>query len=141
MSRSLHFAIASAVALAFAAPAIAQTQVEERVVTYGDLNVNSAAGADALIRRINNASEQVCGVNDGRTNTRQAIINRNCEYDATANGVSDTGNRVVIARYHGTGYATIDEGDTYYDARIDPASPSYDARLDPNSPYYIPPVK
>jgi UrcA family protein len=141
MSRSLHFAIASAVALAFAAPAIAQTQVEERVVTYGDLNVNSATGADALIRRINNASEQVCGVNDGRTNTRQAIINRNCESDATANGVSDTGNRVVIARYHGTGYAVIDEGDTYYDAQIDPASPSYDARLDPNSPYYIPPVK
>ncbi len=141
MSRSLHFAIASAIALTFAAPAIAQTQVEERVVTYGDLNVNSAAGADALIRRINNASEQVCGVNDGRTNTRQAMNNRNCEYDSTANGVSDTGNRVVIARYHGTGYAVIDEGDTYYDARIDPASPSYDARLDPNSPYYLPPVK
>ncbi len=140
MSRSLHLAIATAIGLAFAAPAFAQSQPEERVVTYGDPNLNSAAGADALINRIDNAAEQVCGVNDGRTNVRQSQINRSCEREATDNGVYDTNNRVVIARYEGSGYAIIEEGDApYYDPRLDPTSPQYDARLDPASPYYIPP--
>ncbi|MEZ5961094.1 MAG: UrcA family protein [Hyphomonadaceae bacterium] len=142
MSRTLHFAIASAVALAFSAPALAQnetTQTQQRVVTYGDLDLNSAAGADALVRRIDNAAEQVCGVNDGRTNTRQAMINRDCEAQTTENGVYDTGHPVVIARYEGSGYGIIEEGSAYYDARLDPASPYYDPTMDPNSIYYIPP--
>jgi hypothetical protein len=46
---------------------------------------------------------------------------------------------VVIARYHGSGYAIIEEGDDYYDPRLDSRAPEYDATLDPNSPYYIPP--
>ena len=143
MSRALHLAIASAAVLAFATPAFAQnetTQTQERVVTYGDLNLNSRAGADTLVRRIENASDQVCGANDGRTNARQATINRNCASEATENGVYDTGHPVVIARYEGSGYAIIEEGDApYYDPRLDPTSPQYDARLDPASPYYIPP--
>ena len=140
MSRAIHFAIVSAAALAFAAPAFAQSQPESRVVTYGELNTNTAAGADTLIRRIDNAAEQVCGVNDGRTSTRQAQINRACEVESTDNGVHDTNNPVVIARYEGSGYAIIEEGDApYYDPRLDPTSPQYDARLDPNSPHYIPP--
>lgn len=139
MSRALHIVIASAAALAIAAPALAQSQTESRLVTYGDLNTNSAAGADALIRRIDQASNQVCGTNDGRTTTRQAQIGRTCARETTENGVDDTGNPVVIARYHGSGYAIVEEGDAYYDPRLDPASSQYDATLDPNSRYYIPP--
>lgn len=141
MSRRLHLAIATAAALAIAAPAFAQnetTRTQERVVTYGDLNLNSAAGADALVRRIDNAAEQVCGSNDGRTNTRQARINRNCETEATENGVYDTNHPVVIARYEGSGYAIVEEGSAYYDPRLDPSSSQYDARLDPQSAYYVP---
>lgn len=142
MSRTLHIALASVATLAFAAPAFAQnetTQPQSRVVTYGDLNLNSAAGADALVRRIDNAAEQVCGSNDGRTNTRQAYINRNCETEATENGVYDTGNPIVIARYEGSGYAIVEEGSAYYDRTLDPASPHYDPTRDPSSTYYIPP--
>lgn len=143
MSRSLHFAIVSAAAMAFATPALAQnetTRTQERVVTYGELNLNSAAGADTLVRRIENASNQVCGTNDGRTNTRQAMISRNCAAEATENGVYDTNHPVVIARYEGSGYAIIEEGDApYYDPRLDPSSPQYDATMDPTSRYYIPP--
>lgn len=142
MSRKLHLTIATAAILSFAAPALAQnetTQPQQRVVTYGDLNLNSAAGADALVRRIDNASEQVCGVNDGRTTVRQSQINRACERETTENGVYDTGHPVVIARYEGSGYAIIEEGSAYYDPRLDPASPQYDPTLDPNSAYYIPP--
>jgi len=142
MSRTLHFAIVSAAALAFAAPALAQnetSQPQARVVTYGELDLNSAAGADTLVRRIENASEQVCGSNDGRTNTRQAYINRACRVESTENGVYDTNHPVVIARYEGSGYAIVEEGSAYYDPRLDPASPQYDATMDPASPYYVPP--
>lgn len=142
MSRTLHFAIASLAALAIAAPAFAQNETDrpqERVVTYGELNLNSAAGADTLVRRLDNAAEQVCGSNDGRTNTRQAMINRNCEVETTDNAVDDVNHPVVTARYTGSGYAIVEEGSAYYDPRLDPASPQYDATLDPNSAYYIPP--
>lgn len=141
MSRTLPVAFASVIAIALATPAFAQnetTRTQERVVTYGDLNLNSAAGADALVRRIDNAAEQVCGANDGRTTTRQAQINRSCEREATENGVYDTGHPVVIARYEGSGYAIIEEGSAYYDPRLDPASSQYDARIDPHSAYYDP---
>lgn len=142
MPRSLYLVVASAAVLALAAPAFAQdetTRPQERVVTYGELNLNSAAGADVLVRRIEQASAQVCGQHDGRTNTRQSMINRACEVETAENGVADVNHPVVTARYYGSGYGVVEEGDAYYDPRLDPASPQYDARLDPNSPYYVPP--
>lgn len=78
-------------------------------------------------------------MNDGRTNTRQAQINRACEVESTDNGVYDTNHPVVIARYEGSGYAIIEEGDGYYDPRLDPSSREYDPTMDPASPAYIPP--
>lgn len=139
MSRAFRILIASAAVLSCAAPAIAQTHPESRLVTYGDLDLESRAGADALIRRIDNAAEQVCGVNDGRTDTRQFYINRACHVETAENAVNDTGHPVVISRYYGSGYAIVEEGDAYYDPRLDPALPDYDPSLDPNSPYYVPP--
>jgi UrcA family protein len=139
MSRALHLAVASAAVLALAAPAFAQSQPEERLVTYGELDLNSRAGADTLIRRIDNAAEAVCGQNEGRTNTRQAMINNACEVETTDNGVADVNHPVVTARYLGSGYAIVEEGSAYYDPRLDPAAPEYDPTLDPNSAYYIPP--
>jgi UrcA family protein len=136
MPRSAHIALVSAAALALAAPAFAQSQPESRLVTYGELNLDSAAGADALIRRIDNAAGQVCGRHEGRTNTRQAYINRACQVESTENGVADVNHPVVMARYYGSGYAVI-EPDTY-DPRLDPSAPEYDPTLDPNSPYYDP---
>jgi UrcA family protein len=142
MPRSLHLAIASAAALMLAAPAFAQdetTRPQERVVTYGELDLNSAAGADVLVRRIEQASDQVCGRHDGRTNTRQRIISQHCAVETAENGIADVNHPVVTARYYGSGYGVVEEGDAYYDPRLDPASPEYDATLDPNSPYYVPP--
>lgn len=142
MPRSLHFAIASAAVLALAAPAFAQdetTRPQERVVTYGELNLNSSAGADTLVRRIEQASDQVCGRHDGRTNARQRIISQRCAVETAENGVADVDHPVVTARYYGSGYGYAEEAAVSYDPRLDPASPEYDARLDPNSAYYIPP--
>jgi UrcA family protein len=138
MPRSLHLVIASAAVLALAAPAAAQTEPESRVVTYGELDLNSDAGAEVLVRRIEQASAQVCGEHDGRTNTRQAMINNACEVETAENGVADVNHPRVSAHYYG-GYGVVEDGAAYYDPRLDPASPEYDATLDPNSPSYVPP--
>ena len=70
---------------------------------------------------------------------RQSQISRACETEATDNGIDDVNHPVVTARYLGSGYATLEEGSSYYGPRLDPASPQYDATLDPNSRYYVPP--
>jgi len=139
MSRPVYLAFVSAIALIAAPSAFAQDYPESRVVTYGELNLNSAAGADTLIRRIDNASEAVCGRNDGRRPARQAASDRACEYETADNAIDDVNHPVVTARYTGSGYAIVEEGSVYYDARLDPGSPEYDATMDPASPYYIPP--
>jgi UrcA family protein len=141
MSRSLPTVILSAAALlaAAAAPAFAQLieDPESRVVTYGELDLDSPEGADTLIRRLNDASESVCARRDGRRPVRQATRDRWCEYETTEVAVSDVGHPYVSGRYFGTG--VVEDDAAYYDPRLDPASPDYDPTLDPNSPSYIPP--
>ena len=137
MPRSVHLAFISAAALIVAAPAFAQSYPESRVVTYGELDLNSDAGADTRIRRINNAAEAVCGRHDGPRPTCQAASDRACEYETTDDGVDQVNHPMVASRYYGSGY--IESGADYYDPRLDPAAPEYDATLDPNSQYYIPP--
>lgn len=144
MPRSLPTILLSTVALigaAAAAPAFAQSlndDSQSRVVTYGELDLNSEAGAETLIRRLNNASEDVCARHDGRRPARQAARDRACEYETTEVAVNDVGHPNVSAEYYGgTGYVESDEA--YYDPRLDPASSAYDPTLDPNSPYYVAP--
>jgi UrcA family protein len=142
MPRRLPTVILSVVALlgsAAAVPAFAQLieDPESRVVTYGELDLNSEAGAETLIRRIDNASEGVCARHDGRRPARQAARDRACEYETTEVAVNDVGHPNVSAEYYG-GSGYVEGESAYYDPRLDPASPQYDARLDPNSPYYDP---
>jgi UrcA family protein len=143
MPRSLPTAILSAAAMlgaAAAAPAFAQLieDPESRVVTYGELDLNSEAGAETLIRRIDNASESVCARNDGRRPARQAARDRACEYETTEVAVNDVGHPNVSAEYYG-GSGYVEDDVAYYDPRLDPASAHYDPKLDPNSPYYVAP--
>jgi UrcA family protein len=112
---------------------------ESRVVTYGELDLESDAGAETLIRRIDNASESVCGRHDGRRQTRQALRDRACESDTTEVAVNDVAHPNVSAHYYG-GTGVVEDDVIYYDPRLDPASPEYDPTLDPNSPYYVPPA-
>ncbi len=143
MRRSLPTVILSVAALlssAAAVPAFAQLieDPESRVVTYGELDLNSAAGAETLIRRIDYASEGVCARHYGRRPARQAARDRACEYETTEVAVNDVDHPNVAAHYYG-GTAIIEEDVSYYDPRLDPASSQYDPTLDPNSPYYVAP--
>lgn len=138
MPRRIPTAFLSAavlVAAAAGAPAFGQIIQDEnsRVVTYGELDLNSQAGADALIRRIDNASDAVCGRHDGPRPAHQAEINRACANETAEVAVNDVGHPNVSARFYG-GTAVVEEDVSYYDPRLDPASPQYD-------PSYVPPPK
>jgi UrcA family protein len=134
MLRAVSVVFVSAAIFAAAAPALAQSYPESRVVTYAELDLNSAAGADTLIRRINNASEDVCARHDGRRPLRQAGSDRACEYETTEVAILEVNHPNVSARYFGSGY--IEAGAESYDPRLDPRSPEYDPTLDPNAPEY-----
>ena len=122
MPRSFSLLCAAA-ALAFAAvtPVLAQ-EYEQEVVRFGDLDLNSRAGANALIQRIENASERVCGFRTGAQPLTQHQYTRACTQETMEYAVRDVGHPVVLAEYYGVHpRVIIVEGDadpyygTYYD--------------------------
>ncbi|MDE2182045.1 MAG: UrcA family protein [Alphaproteobacteria bacterium] len=62
MSRMFGLTTAVAVTLALAWPASADGTIRRDVqVQYGDLNINSEAGAGVLLDRLDHAARQACG--------------------------------------------------------------------------------
>jgi len=119
MSRITLGAIA-ALAICAAAPAFAQqdaastTQLNQRVVPYGDLNLDNNAGADTMLRRINNASRFVCGDRTGPRPMQENGSVRSCVGESTETAVNDLGHPNVSNRYYGnTPEVVIGEDDTY----------------------------
>ncbi len=107
MSRIVLGAFA-ALSLCCAAPALAQrndapstTQVNERVVPYGDLNLDSAAGADTMLRRINGASRFVCGDRTGPRPMQENGSVHACVSQSTETAVQDLGHPNVSNRFYG----------------------------------------
>jgi UrcA family protein len=86
--------------LASAAPAVAQ-EAQQRVVRYGDLNLDNPHGARVLVRRINQASGDVCNDRTGpRPLTENAIVHA-CKDEAAENAVADVDHPMVTAEYYG----------------------------------------
>jgi UrcA family protein len=89
--KSIKF-LAPLAALALSAVAAASsTQVESRVVRFGDLNLDSRAGVAVLHKRIRNAAESVCG------NASSSLLvlrdaHERCVAEAVAQGVASVGN-------------------------------------------------
>lgn len=102
MLRPLIFTAVSVLALG-AAPAMAEPDFgpERRVVEYGDLDVYSDAGADALLGRIDAASEAVCGERTGPMDGRERNNINECTVETADNAVSDVGNSILTARHRG----------------------------------------
>ena len=100
--------VVAAVLLCAAAPALAQqqsapstTQLNQRVVPYGDLNLDSRAGADTMLRRINNASRFVCGDRTGPRPMQENGSVHYCVHASTETAVNDLDNPNVSNRYYG----------------------------------------
>jgi UrcA family protein len=106
MSRFLVLAVAL-IASAAAAPAWSEPLGARRVevikvkVPVGDLDLNSQAGADALIRRASHAAAKACGSPDvsGALVYEQLRAYRACKSRALAGAVAQSDAPVVQARY------------------------------------------
>lgn len=106
MSR-IAFGVIAALSLCAAAPAFAQqsspstTQLNQRVVPYGDLNLDSRAGADTMLRRIDNASRYVCGDRTGPRPMQENGSVHACVHESTEVAVNDLDHPNVSNRYYG----------------------------------------
>ena len=97
--RRIHL-LCAVVLLGSAAPALAQ-EAQQRVVHYGDLNLDNPHGARVLVRRIEQASGDVCNDRTGpRPLTENAIVHA-CKAEATENAVADVDHPMVTAEYYG----------------------------------------
>jgi UrcA family protein len=125
MRRSYILCIAALLASA-AIPAVAQeVQPRSRVVTYGDLNLNNPYGAHVMVRRIENASREVCGDRSGPRPLNENGSVHACRVDATENAVSDLDHPMVTAEYYGDRGGNVvvtDDGARVYD---DSGAPVY----------------
>ena len=120
MSR-IALGVIAAVSLCAAAPAFAQqgaastTQLNERVVPYGDLNLDSRSGADTMLRRIDNASRYVCGDRTGPRTIQENGSVHHCVNESTETAVNDLDHPNVNNRYYGnTPEVIISEDDDGY---------------------------
>ena len=83
---------------AFGPPALAGDNLPQRVVQYGDLNLENAKGVQALYRRLTSAARIVCapGVNLGHYQKAEV---RACAKKAVQDAVRDVNNASLTA-YH-----------------------------------------
>jgi len=76
----------------------AAADVPQIHVKYGDLNVNTPAGAAALLRRIRFAADRVCEYRDTRDLSVRAIV-RACTNHSVADAVATVNNPSLTSVY------------------------------------------
>jgi UrcA family protein len=88
-----------------ATPAAAQSVETESVrVSYADINLESDAGAERFLRRLERAANQVCGAGIGRRMTLQEHREiRKCRSGALEQAVADLGHYNVTSRFASLG--------------------------------------
>ncbi|HYD87243.1 MAG TPA: UrcA family protein [Vitreimonas sp.] len=91
--------LAVALSAAVAAPAYADNGRYATRVAYADLDLDRAAGADAVINRLENAAAETCGDRMGQMNLREHRRIRACATQFTQKGVMRIGNPLVAQRY------------------------------------------
>jgi UrcA family protein len=70
-------------------------EVSSQKVSYGDLNLDSAAGARALLARIHSAAQNVCGGPDPALGNNYSA----CLKSAESNAVSQVGSPLLTAAF------------------------------------------
>lgn len=76
--------------------------VPELEITYGDLDLTSAEGVQALHRRLKAAAERVCPRTDGRVSVEQKAAARDCRKQALDRAVRDIGSPELAALHTAT---------------------------------------
>ena len=89
----------SGVALTPAAQASTVVQVRSKVVSYGDLNLGTRSGDEALLKRIDRAAVKACGgYPEGPSRDAYQRFNE-CHADAMTNAVRSVNNISVSRLY------------------------------------------
>jgi UrcA family protein len=102
MKKSAIVISAATVALSLLAPPFAmadETIVKSTTVKYGDLNLASAAGANALYQRIRGAAHRVCTLDNESPYALQDSAKRKCIVDAIDQAVMKVNSPVLVAMY------------------------------------------
>jgi UrcA family protein len=95
--------LAAAATLSCAAPVVAQTSdaVPRVLVKYGDLNIGSPAGAQALLERIEAAANTACGGAPDIRQLNQLASFEACRRSAVAGAVAAIDSPMLTATAHG----------------------------------------
>jgi len=101
--------LAAAFTLSCAAPVLAQTSdaVPSVVVKYGDLNIRSPAGAQALLKRIKAAADTACGEAPDIRLLRQWASFEACRRSAVAGAVAAVDSPMLTATAQGGSAASF----------------------------------
>lgn len=67
-------------------------------VSYADLDLENAAGREALAQRLRRAAQSVCE-KPGRNSLREMIAERECEQKALSEAIRDAGLQREVATY------------------------------------------
>lgn len=101
MLRTLILASAAAI---IATPAFADPDPQEQpyeIVYYGDLDLDYQPDANTMVRRIERASDDVCGDQTGARPIQERMRANRCEHVAERQAVADVGHPNVSAHYYG----------------------------------------
>lgn len=90
--------LAAALACALAAPAFAG-EARSILVQRADLNLQSEAGAEAMLGRLERAAERACGVTTARVDLETHNRGRACVEETMANAVGSLNAPLVTALY------------------------------------------
>jgi UrcA family protein len=102
MQRSIMLALTAALAFGFAATAPTAAAARDRATTlnYAALDLNDRAGAEALVRRIENTAERVCGERSGPMPLVQRDAIAQCVREKSIQAVADVNNGGVTALFY-----------------------------------------
>lgn len=103
MQRKLMLALAAAITFGFAAaaPASAANLDRAKRITYVELDLGQRAGAEAMLQRIENAANAMCGEPAGNMPVVQRAAIRQCIRDRSDRAVAAVNHAGVSALYYG----------------------------------------
>lgn len=100
--------IAAIAASVMSGAAYAGTGIASRTVSYGDLDLGRPAGAEMMLRRIENAAESVCGGRAGFRPLKARAAHEACVRETIADALLDLNAPLVASTYkHGGGIVDV----------------------------------
>ena len=90
------FALSS---VAMASPVDPEEQTALQLARSSDLNLNDPSDALQMLRRIRNASREICDDRQGRMSLAERIYRKRCVRESTSESVAELGNANVTQAY------------------------------------------